>query len=201
MFGKSMTLGALRLLVKQVVEIVSGQKPAPRENTGGDHQLKTPEMGPSGDLSTLGLRGVVWDEAALSPGGDLLAYIVPGTPPMVYVARYPSLDGREAVSSPDVGGRDPTWLSRGGTLEVVYWNGGTLHHVPVSYDDNGIRLEEGRSLAVPGFVGVGRIWQYDVHEDQFLILKRTPDELNRVSEVRVQTNWFAELNRIAPPDK
>jgi Tol biopolymer transport system component len=129
--------------------------------------------------------------ASFSPDGKWIVYHV-SDPPEVYVSSVDHPDERYKISS--AGGEEPLWSPRGD--RIVYRNGQQWMVVNVSsangFSAGGPRLLfEGPYLNVPG-------WSHSFFPDgrrQLMLLGPQEQTSNRLVAV---TNWFAELQRLAP---
>ena len=130
---------------------------------------------------------------SFSPDGKWVVYHV-SDPPEVYASSVERPRERYKISSE--GGEEPLWSPKGD--RIVYRNGQQWLVVDVS-TKNGFSaskarvLFEGPYLNVPG-------WSHSFFPDgrrQLLLLGPREQTSNRLVGV---TNWFAELQRMAPPD-
>lgn len=128
---------------------------------------------------------------SFSPDGKWIVYHV-SEPPEVYVSSIEHPQERFKISSD--GGEEPLWSPKGD--QIVYRNGTRWMAVPVS-TKGGFKagkprlLFEGPYLNVPG-------WSHSFFPDgqrQLLLLGPQEQTSNRFVAV---TNWFAELQRLAP---
>ena len=131
---------------------------------------------------------------SFSPDGKWIVYHV-SDPPEVYVSSVEHPEQRYKISSD--GGEEPLWSPRGD--RIVYRNGQQWMVVDVS-TTNGFTagaprlLFQGPYLNVPG-------WSHSFFPDgkrQLLLLGPQEQTSNRLVAV---TNWFAELQRLAPVRK
>ena len=134
---------------------------------------------------------------ALSPDEQWLAYASDVTGRLeIYVQRFPTLGGTVRVSSN--GGQEPRWSPSGDRLYYRSTDGRRVFAVDVVAGDS-IRfgLEE---LLFEGNFAPGPRWgsKWDIHPDgdRFLMLQIELSDNPR--EIRVVSNWFAELERLVP---
>lgn len=128
--------------------------------------------GPSNDWS-----------AVISPDGRNVAFASDASGRFeVYVARWPSLAQRTAVSTR--GGLFPRW-SRD-SKELFFWQGTTLMAVAITPS---LQLQIPQPLFSGYFFGVGRDASFDVAADgRFLMVKS--DERAQLTQIAVLQNWI-----------
>ncbi len=136
------------------------------------------------------LSGAELREPMVSPDGRWLAYTSPESGMLeIYIQKYPELGHKQQVSSR--GGEHPLW-SRDGH-EIFYGRGDSLYSASFEAAAEP-KIGTPRLLfEKPGIRG------YDVAADGkgFYALLEPPDG-GVVRELHLVTNWFEELNRLAP---
>jgi eukaryotic-like serine/threonine-protein kinase len=112
----------------------------------------------------------------------------------VYVAHYPDLDGKVAVSTN--GGTHPVWARDG--RELFYRQGDALMSVPVNGTGREFTSGKPTRLFAGSFSGAGRDPSFDVAPDgqRFVMIKS--DDASTLRQLTVVQNWFEELKRLAP---
>jgi serine/threonine-protein kinase len=136
-------------------------------------------------------------DAQFSPDGRYVAYRSDESGRAeVYVASYPSLEGRTAISTD--GGTVPRW-SRDGR-ELFFRQGDAIMAANVD-TRGGFRSERPRRLFAGSYDGEGRHGAYDVSPDgrRFVLVK--DDEASSLRELSVVQGWFEELRRLAPASR
>ena len=131
-------------------------------------------------------------EVALSPDGRMIAYASNETGQHeIYVAAFPSLQGRTRVSVG--GGLEPRWRRDGRELYFV-WDA-TLFAASIAA--NPLSATQPRALfSVEGLLRARNRAEYDVAPDgRFLMVRETPSP--ETPPVVLVQNWFAELRRKA----
>jgi len=203
---------------------VDQKAPPKRLTTGGTHQppaeitrdgrtvLVGSSTGPNDDLDIylLGLADeptleplLVTDadesHPSLSPDERLIAYVSDVTGSFeVYVQRFPDLGGTIRVSV--AGGQEPQWSPSGDRLYFRSTDGRRVYAADVLQRDPLLFGQE--ALLFEGSYRPGVRWgsNWDIHPDggRFLMLQLEYSE--NPKEIRVVTNWFAELERLVPTD-
>jgi len=134
---------------------------------------------------------------ALSPDERWIAYAsdVTGTFE-VYAERFPDLGEKVRISAS--GGQEPRWSPSGDRLYYRSTDGRKVFGIDVTGGDI-IRFGP-ESLLFQGSFSPGPRWgaNWDIHPDgdRFLMLQLERPDNPR--EIRVVTNWFAELERLVP---
>ena len=130
-----------------------------------------------------------------SPDGRFLAFVSDESGRSeVYVARYPSLEGRSAVSLE--GGTNPRW-SRDGR-ELFFRQGDAVMAASVD-SRGGARVERPRRLFAGSYDGEGRHGSFDVAADGRRFVMVEDDEASALRELTLVQGFFEELRRLAPP--
>ncbi len=130
-----------------------------------------------------------------SPDGRFLAFVSDESGRFeVYVARYPSLEGRSAVSLE--GGTNPRW-SRDGR-ELFFRQGDAVMAASVD-SRGGARVERPRRLFAGSYDGEGRHGSFDVAADGRRFVMVEDDEASALRELTLVQGFFEELRRLAPP--
>jgi serine/threonine-protein kinase len=132
-------------------------------------------------------------EPRLSPDGRWMAYSSGDSGELeVYVQKYPELGPRQLISAG--GGRSPNW-SRDGR-EILFRNGNGFYSA--SFEAGAApKIGQPRLL----FEKAG-IRGYDVAPDgKGIYAVFQPEESGVVRELHLVTNWFEDLNRLAPAGK
>jgi Tol biopolymer transport system component len=138
-----------------------------------DRSIEPVLTGRSGDWS-----------AVISGEGRAIAYVSDESGrPEVYVARWPGLEQKTAVSTK--GGQFPRWSSDSG--ELFYWQEQTLMAARI---DRSLQVEMPRPLFSGAFFGAGRDASFDVSADgRFLMVKSDPRA--ELKQVTVLQDWIA----------
>ncbi len=131
---------------------------------------------------------------AVSPDGRFIAYESNESGAVeVYVQRFPELGEKRQVSTR--GGIVPLW-SRD-SKELFYRDGESVIAVRIETDPS-LRPGESRVLFRGDYVhDVSRAYEYVPSQDRFLMMKNDESESDP-RELVVVTNWFEELERLAP---
>ena len=170
-----------------------------------DRELLFEQEGATGlDVAVLGANGEKrpllagpYNErnAEHSPDGRFLAFVSDESGRSeVYVARYPSLEGRSAVSLE--GGTNPRW-SRDGR-ELFFRQGDAVMAASVD-SRGGARVERPRRLFAGSYDGEGRHGSFDVAADGRRFVMVEDDEASALRELTLVQGFFEELRRLAPP--
>jgi Tol biopolymer transport system component len=127
-------------------------------------------------------RSADWG-AVISSDGRAVAYTSDESGrPEVYVARWPGLEQRIAVSTR--GGQEPRWSADAG--EVFYWQERTLMAARIG---RSLEVETPRPLFTGTFVGAGRDASFDVAADgRFVMVKSDPR--STLTQVTVLQDWI-----------
>jgi WD40-like Beta Propeller Repeat len=130
-------------------------------------------------------------EPMVSPDGHWLAYTSGESGTLeIYVQKYPDLGRKQQISAG--GGRSPLWSRDGG--EIFYRKGDGLYAVAF---ESGAEPKIGAPHLLFEKAGIRG---YDVAPDGkgfFAVLQ--PADSGIVKELHLVTNWFQELNQLAPP--
>jgi len=111
----------------------------------------------------------------------------------IYVQRFPGLGEKRQVSTQ--GGTVPLWGRD--SKELFYRDGESVIAVRIETDPS-FRLGESRVLFRGDYVhGPARTYEYVRSKDRFLMMKNDESESDP-RELVVVTNWFDELERLAP---
>jgi hypothetical protein len=121
--------------------------------------------------------------AVISPDGKSIAFVSDESGRAeVYIARWPGLEQRTAVSTR--GGQSPRW-SRDST-EVFFWQRRTMMAARIGPT---LRVEIPRPLFTGDFFGAARNATFDVAADgRFLLVKS--DERAQLTQIAVLQNWM-----------
>ena len=135
---------------------------------------------------------------ALSPGDDWVAYVDEESgQPDVYVDRFPQLGNRVRISTD--GGEDPHWSTDGS--ELFYLHEDWMMAITINFEGASIRPDAPEPLfQLRGVALRDGFNNYDVDGERFLIRQLEKGAVPR-PEIRVVTNWFEELERLAPHPK
>jgi Tol biopolymer transport system component len=125
--------------------------------------------------------------AVVSGDGRAIAYVSDESGRSeVYVARWPGLEQKTAVSTR--GGQIPRWSSD--SSELFYWQERTLMAARVG---RSLRVEVPRPLFTGAFSGAGRDLSFDVAADgRFLMVKS--DARAELNQVTVLQDWIASAS-------
>ncbi len=131
---------------------------------------------------------------AVSPDGRFIAYESNESGSLeVYVQRFPGLGEKWQISTR--GGTVPLWGRD--SKELFYRDGESVMVVRIEIDPT-LRPGESRVLFRGDYVhDVSRAYEYDRSRDRFLMMKDDESESDPRELVAV-TNWFEELERLAP---
>ncbi|HSF14459.1 MAG TPA: protein kinase [Vicinamibacteria bacterium] len=131
---------------------------------------------------------------AVSPDGRFIAYESNETGGVeVYVQRFPEPGEKRQVSTR--GGIVPLWGRD--SKELFYRDGESVIAVRIETDPS-LRPGESRALFRGDYVhDVSRAYEYVPSQDRFLMMKDDESESDP-RELLVVTNWFDELERLAP---
>ncbi|MGE3843682.1 MAG: protein kinase [Vicinamibacterales bacterium] len=123
-------------------------------------------------------------QPAIAPDSRAIAYVsTESGRAEVYIAAWPSLDGRHAVSTQ--GGMFPWWSPD--SRELFFWRNQTLMAATV---DRAFNASEPRPLFSGAYVGAARDRSFDVARDgRFLMVKS--DERAELRQITVVQNWWA----------
>ena len=102
----------------------------------------------------------------------------------VYVARWPGLEQKTAVSTR--GGVHPRWSADG--TELFFWQGQTLMAARISPS---LRVGAPQRLFSGAFFGAGRDWSFDVAADGRFVMVKS-DERAELKQLTVMQNWMGE---------
>jgi serine/threonine protein kinase/Tol biopolymer transport system component len=130
-----------------------------------------------------------------SPDGKWLAYVSDESgESAVYVRPFPGPGPGTRISP--AGGREPVWAPDGRELHYLATNG-TITSVELHYDP-ALRAGTSRVGLSGGTVSTTLEENaYDVMPDgSFVVIRESDQNIN----IRFVTNWFEELERLAPPD-
>ena len=137
---------------------------------------------------------------AISPDGRWMAYYSDEQERNeIYVRPFPGPGGKWQVSRD--GGKDPIW-SRDGT-RIFYRNGSKIMGVSTSTGDTFSAGTPEVQFEDEFHVGTGRHWGVSADGSRFLVMAQPESSAGTVSRsgFRVVTNWFSELERLAPTGK
>jgi Tol biopolymer transport system component len=132
----------------------------------------------------------------ISPDGERIAYLSDESGIVeVYVASYPDLSGKTAVSNG--GGREPRWSSDG--TELFFRVEDRMMAVRMGSDPRGgpsrpVELFRGRFRSDTAF----HYPQYDVAADGRFLMIQESESTAEDSSFGVVFNWFEELKRLVP---
>jgi Tol biopolymer transport system component len=131
---------------------------------------------------------------AVSPDGRLIAYESNESGSVeVYVQRFPGLGEKRQISTR--GGTVPLWGRD--SKELFYRDGESVMVVRIETDPS-LRPGESRMLFRRDYVhDVSRGYEYVRSKDRFLMMKNDESQSDP-RELVVVTNWFDELERLAP---
>ena len=133
-----------------------------------------------------------------SPDGRWLAYLVYEAGQMeVYVTDYPAGEKQILLSSNAGEGKEPIWSPKGD--EVFYRSDRHIFSVAVEIGSE-LRPGTPQSLFEGRFATVsGPEFDVGPEAQRFLMLLEPPQPL--ATQIRLVTNWFEELNKLAPVDE
>jgi dipeptidyl aminopeptidase/acylaminoacyl peptidase len=135
--------------------------------------------------------------AELSPDGRFVAFVSDESGRAeVYLASYPGLEGRSAVSAD--GGTNPRW-SRDGR-ELFFRQGDALMAAGID-TRGGLRAERPRRLFAGSYDGEGRHGSFDIAPDGRRFVMVEDDEASALRELTLVQGWLEELRRLSPPSR
>ena len=119
----------------------------------------------------------------VSPDGRAISYVSDASGrEEVYVARWPGLEQKTAVSNR--GGRFPRWSAD--STELFFWQGQTLMAARI---DQALRVENPMRLFSGAFFGAGRNAAFDVAADGRFVMVKS-DERAELKQLTVLQNWI-----------
>lgn len=133
-----------------------------------------------------------------SPDGKWVAWVSDESGDReVYVAHYPDLDGKVAVSTN--GGTHPVWARDG--RELFFREADALMAVAVNGTGRGFTSGKPSRLFTGNFSGTGRNPSFDVAPggQRFVMIKS--DDASALRQLTVVQSWFDDLKRLAPPTR
>ena len=142
-------------------------------------------------------RPIADSQGVFSPDGRFVAYVSNESGrDEVYVARFPDMTGRVAISAD--GGTVPRWAREGG--ELFYRQGDALMAAAVTIGPD-FHAEKPRRLFSGAYSGAGRETGFDVASgaQRFVMVKSDPASALR--QLTVVQNWSEELKARLPADK
>jgi serine/threonine-protein kinase len=137
---------------------------------------------------------------AISPGGKLLAYTsTESGGNEIYVQDFPDGGGKWLVSNG--GGGYARWSGAGD--ELFYRSGAAVMSVKVRRIDGVWRFDPPVELFKDTFADLAPFSAWDVAPDgqRFLMIQSAETQRGDRGHLTVATNWFKELERLAPTGK
>jgi len=129
-----------------------------------------------------------------SPDGGRIAYSSDESGrPEIYVAQFPDLGGKVAISTD--GGDEPRWSHDG--RELFFRQGDAVMAVSVD-TTHGLRVGKAQRLFAGHYSGTGREVGFDVSPDgrRFVMVKS--DEASTLGQLTLVQNWLTELRALVP---